>query len=217
MLKNAIFLSSCALLVSACGSQYILYIDTVPSGATIWQVGASNSYTTPVELAPDPNYRHPTTNCILTNRVYAKWQSGATTASQDPLQLCGKFDAWTLTLRRPSSYPGLETDLMVEQRILLERQPVSEHGAAALSAGVESLGRALGCSAGGGRCSSTPYSYLPPARTEEPVRTYQGVDSYGDDPPVPDLDLDLDLVLPGEEPTRNRCPPSRISEPYCRR
>ncbi len=44
MLKQAIFLSLCALLVSGCGSPYVLNIDTVPTGATIWQAGATSSY-----------------------------------------------------------------------------------------------------------------------------------------------------------------------------
>jgi hypothetical protein len=213
MPKQVIFLSLCALLVSGCGSPYVLNIDTVPTGATIWQAGATSSYTTPVELAPDPNFRHPTTKCILVTKVHAKWQSGATVTSQDPIQLCGEFDTWTLTLERPSGYPGLQTDLMVEQRILLERQLKAERGAAAMAAGFESLGRGLGCLAGGGRCSSsdTSYSYSTPARATKTILTYQGESKSGDDPPVPDLDLDLDLVLPGEEPTRNRCP---ITSPY---
>lgn len=209
MLKKAIFLSSCALLVSACAS-HTLNVDTAPTGAKVWFAGGTNSYTTPAVFYPDPNSRHPTTKCIWLPKIYAQWQSGATAASQDTLQLCGEGNAWTLILKHPSGHPGLQTDLMVEQRILLERQFRAGRGAAAMAAGFESLGRGLGCLAGGGRCSSSRY-YSPPARTAKPVRTYQGGKRSGDDPPVPDLDLDLDLVLPGQKPTRNRCP---VTSPY---
>lgn len=172
MLKQAIFLSLCALLVSGCGSQYTLNIDTVPTGATIWQVGATSAYTTPVELAPDPNFRHPTTNCILVTQVHAKWQSGATVTSQNPIQLCGEFDTWTLTLKRPAGYPSLQIDLMVEQRILFERQLKADRGAAAMAAGFKSLGSGLGCLAAGGGCSSsdTSYSYSPQPQQQQEQR-----------------------------------------------
>ena len=215
MLKQAIFLILCALLISSCGSQYTLNIDTVPTGATIRGGGMAGAKATPTQVFynPDPNYRHPTTGCYLVRGFHATWHSGATVTSLDPLPLCGKFDTWTLTLKRPSEHPGLQTDLLVEQRILLERQLRAERGAAAMAAGFESLGRGLGCLAGGGRCSSsyTPYSYSPPVRATKTIPMDQGESKSGDDPPVPDLDLDLDLVLPGEEPTRNRCP---TTSPY---
>ena len=220
MLKQAIFLIFAALILSSCGSPYILNIDTVPTGATIWQVGATSSYTTPVELAPDPNFRHPTTKCILVTKVYAKWQSGATVASHDPLQLCDGAGGgtWTLTLKRPSGYPGLQIDLLVEQRILLERQLRAERGAAAMAAGFESLGRGLGCLAAGGGCSSsdTSYSYSPPATTAKPVREYQEEEKSGDDQPIVGMGLrpgpGLGLgVTGGDESHRNHCP---ITSPY---
>ncbi len=212
MLKQAIFLSLYALLVSGCGSPYVLNIDTVPTGATIWQAGATSSYTTPVELAPDPNFRHPTTKCILVTKVYAKWQSGATATSQDPIQLCGEFDTWTLTLKRPAGYPGLQIDLMVEQRILFERQLKAERGAAAMAAGFQSLGREIGCLAAGGGCSSsdTSYSYSPPRKTIKTIPTYQEEEQSGDDPPIvgvgmglcsgPGLDLGLGVTRGGTQP-----------------
>ncbi len=116
MTKQAIFLISCALLVSGCTNQYTLTIDTVPTGATIQEVGMMIVKAAPRQLFynRDPKHYHPTTGCFMVKGVKAIWQSGATAASLNPLPLCGKFDAWTLTLSRPSGYPGLQTDLLVE-------------------------------------------------------------------------------------------------------
>ena len=141
MRSPAILLSAGALLISACANQYVLNVDTVPTGATIRQVGVAGASAAPTPISynyPDPKFRDPTTKCFMVKGFHATWQSGATATSQDPLQLCGEGGTWTLTLNRPSGYPGLETDLMVERRILLERR--AERGAAARAAGFESLG-----------------------------------------------------------------------------
>ena len=166
-------------------------------------------------VAPDPNFRDPTSKCFMVKGFHATWQSGATVASLDPLPLCGDGNAWTLTLKRPSGQPGLETDQEVARRIRiieLDRQIDALRGEAAMAAGLESLGSALGCLAAGGGCSSfdTSYSYSPPARTAKPVRTYQEENKTVYEPPLPDLNLDLGLPL-GKPTQKNRCP---ITSPY---
>ncbi len=102
MFRLGIPLILAVLVLAGCGSQYSLNVVTVPPGATVWQAGAKYSYTSPAELALDQDHRHPTTKCVMVDRVYAKWQSGATAASQEHLQLCGEAGMWTLTLKRPS-------------------------------------------------------------------------------------------------------------------
>ena len=177
MFKQAIFLIFAALLLSSCGSQYTLNIDTVPTGATIRTPGYDAGYApTKIHYNPDPKFIDPTTKCWRAKMITATWLSGATAASNNPIQLCGEFDTWTLTLKRPSDYPGLQTDLMVEQRILFERQLKADRGATAMAAGFQSLGRGLGCLAVGGGCSSsdTSYSYSP--QQQDQWYTSRGMD-----------------------------------------
>lgn len=204
-------------MLSSCSSQYTLNIETVPTGATIREVGMAGAKATPAQVFynPDPNFRDPTSKCFMVKGFHATWQSGATVASLDPLPLCGDGNAWTLTLKRPSGQPGLETDQEVARRIRiieLDRQIDALRGEAAMAAGLESLGSALGCLAAGGGCSSfdTSYSYSPPARTAKPVRTYQEENKTVYEPPLPDLNLDLGLPL-GKPTQKNRCP---ITSPY---
>ncbi len=94
-------------------------------------------------------------------------------------------------------YPGLQIDLMVEQRILFERQLKAERGTAAMAAGFQSLGRGLD-------------SYSTPARTIKTIPTYQEEEQSGDDPPIvgvgmglcsgPGLDLGLGVTRGGTQP-----------------
>ncbi len=219
MRSPAILLSAGALLISACANQYVLNVDTVPTGATVQVAGELRAAFAPAQVfyEPDPKFRDPTTKCWMARGIRATWQSGATVASLDPLALCGKFNTWTLTLSRPSGYPGLETDLMVERRILYERQLRAERGAAAMAAGFQSLGYGLGCLAGGGCSSSgTSYSYSPPARATKTAPSYQGGDRDVYKPPVPDLNLDLRLPLGSPKPDPRCRMPSANYTSICR-
>ena len=110
--------------------------------------------------------------------------------------------AWAKPIPAPDLYYAQE----------LERQIDALRGEAAMAAGLESLGYALGCLAAGGGCSSsdTPYSYSPPARTATPVRTYQEGKQSRDDQPIMGMSMGLKSNL-WDKPHRNHCP---ITSPY---
>ena len=162
MFRLGIPLILAALLLAGCGSSspYVLHVVTVPSGAMVYQAGGI-SYKAPRTLYYDsvPEFIDATTKCLRVKKITAAWASGATAVSANPLQLCGEGTR-TLTLRRPSSHPGLQADLMAEQNALIRAQLKAEQdarAAAALAPAAEMLGYAIGCAIGGG-CSKASYA-----------------------------------------------------------
>ena len=237
MLKQAVFLISCALLVSGCANHLDLGGQAFNRGqydlaaqywsplaqqgnpyaqynlGIMWEQGLGTTQKNDAEAAawylPAARQGH-IPSMIALARI--QHRLGFVESAESWLNLAARWnDQTAINSLRAWAKPIPAPDLFYAQE--LERQLRAERGAAAMAAGFQSLGRGLGCLAGGGRCSSsdTSYSYSPPTRTAKPAPVYQGQSSSVDDPPVPDLDLDLDLVLPGEEPTRNRCP---TTSPY---
>ena len=95
--------------------------------------------------------------------------------------------AWAKPIPAPDLYYAQE----------LDRQIDALRGEAALAAGFQSLGYALGCLAAGGGCSSsdTSYSYSPPAayqgRSSRLDLELPGRSSSVDDPPIVGLGMGL--------------------------
>ncbi len=237
MFKQAIFLILCALLVSGCAN----HLDLGGQAFNRGQYDLAAQYWNPLAQQGNPYAQYNlgimweqglgTTqkNDAAASQWYLKAaQQGHTSSmialarTQRRLGFFAPAESWLNLAARWNDQAAIDSlrvwgkpiphpDLYYAQE--LERQLRAERGAAAMAAGFKSLGRGLGCLAAGGGCSSsdTSYSYSPPARATKTISTYQEENSSDDDPPVPDLDLDLDLVLPGEEPTRNRCP---TTSPY---
>ena len=151
------------LLVSACATHFGVTVDSSPKGAKVWQDGGEYYYIAPTHwsFAPDKQIVDPKTGCKIVRGFHAQWQSGATASSPSPLNLCGDWSGWTVTMERPSNYPNMGIDLAVEQAFVVmqqqafaEQQLEQEDIAANWSGVAEILGYAIGCKVAGG-CRST--------------------------------------------------------------
>lgn len=154
------------LALSACGSTgKSLTISTIPQGATVIEQGTGKRFVAPATIHYDMDKRFiDHEGCLRINSYAAHWASGAILYPETQLwRLCPGGPSHVMSLQRPSA-PRIEVDLAVESTRIseIERQRRESEirrlqGQQALGEGMQSLGKALGCSlAGGCRQNSSP-------------------------------------------------------------
>ncbi len=213
MFKQAIFLISCALLVSGCANglqrgneaynigQYDLaaqYWNPLAQNGDLyaqhnlgilWERGLGATQKNDAEAAVwylSAGQQGYTPSMVALARVQRRM--GAAASAESWLNLAARWnDQEAISSLRAWAKPIPAPDLYYAQELYRLRAQEK------LAEGMESLGYALGCLAAGGGCSSTDtsYSYSTPVRATKTIPTYQEENRYGDDPPIVGVGMGL--------------------------
>lgn len=108
-----------ALLLAGCATPNAptLTVYTNPSAASVTEINGGAAQKSPAVFS----YNRRTLNGCFTVRGFtARWISGATANSAPTLQLCGTSANYTVTIDRPTNYPGVEYD--IEQAVAQDHQ-----------------------------------------------------------------------------------------------
>lgn len=101
-------------ILTACANRTELLFDSLPSGATITDIGTGTQFgTAPItkKFNLDSMGSVNQQGCHTLDGVEAQWASGARKQMPE-LQLCGKHSkGYTITLVRPPAHPDLEKDI----------------------------------------------------------------------------------------------------------
>lgn len=142
-------ISACALL-SACGTERQLLVNSSPQGAIMYEPSTGHSGRTPTTATYTlPESMRQTDGCFHVSPFQIVWDSGARVQG-DP-RFCGAGFQFQQTYQRPEGVFGLETDLRVAADVQAQaeaiRQQQQQAAAQALGAMAYGIGQAAGYAA----------------------------------------------------------------------
>lgn len=114
---------SCVVL-AACGTpQKMLTVHSEPQGAIIANAVSDFRTQSPATLYYNIEtlaQHRDADGCFRVAGLSAHWTSGATSTTNGAIRLCGNYNSWSITLRRPEGVPGIEQDVAIANQRMRE-------------------------------------------------------------------------------------------------